>query len=41
MAIEEVPFIPLGQSFAPTAFRTTLSGFAMSPYPVFWGVKKA
>ncbi len=41
MALEEVPFIPLGQSFAPTAFRTTMSGFAMSPYPVFWGVKKA
>ncbi len=40
-AFSEVPFIPLGLSFQPTAFRDTLSGFARSPYPVFWGVKKA
>jgi hypothetical protein len=36
-----VPFIPRALSFAPTAFRDTLSGFARSPFPVFWGVKKA
>jgi peptide/nickel transport system substrate-binding protein len=41
MAFDEVPFIPLGLSFGPTAFRSNLSGFARSPYPVFWGVKKA
>jgi len=41
MAFEEVPVIPLGLSFQPTAFRNTLSGFAKSPYPVFWGVRKA
>jgi peptide/nickel transport system substrate-binding protein len=40
MALDEVPFIPLGQNFAPTAFRANLSGFAKSPYPVFWGVKR-
>jgi peptide/nickel transport system substrate-binding protein len=40
-ALAEVPFIPLGTSFQPTAFRDTLSGFAKSPYPVFWGVRKA
>ena len=41
MALTEVPFIPLGQNFAPTAFRSNLGGFAKSPYPVFWGVKRA
>ena len=41
MAFDEVPVIPLGLSFQPTAFRTTLTGFARSPFPVFWGVRKA
>ena len=40
LAFQEVPFIPTGQSFSPTAFRTDLSGFAQSPYPVFWGVRR-
>ena len=35
-----VPFIPLGQSFQPTAFRDDLTGFANSPFPVFWGVRR-
>jgi peptide/nickel transport system substrate-binding protein len=39
-AFQEVPFIPTGQSFSPTAFRDDLSGFAQSPFPVFWGVKR-
>jgi peptide/nickel transport system substrate-binding protein len=39
-AFEEVPFIPLGQWFQPTAFRNDLSGFANSPFPVFWGVRR-
>jgi peptide/nickel transport system substrate-binding protein len=39
-AFEEVPFIPLGQWFGPTAFRDNLTGFAKSPFPVFWGVKR-
>jgi peptide/nickel transport system substrate-binding protein len=41
LAFDRVPFIPTGQSFTPTAFRDTLSGFAQSPFPVFWGVKKS
>jgi peptide/nickel transport system substrate-binding protein len=41
MALEQVQFIPLGLSHAITAFRDTLTGFARSPYPVFWGVQKA
>jgi peptide/nickel transport system substrate-binding protein len=40
-AFDLVPFIPLGQSFSPTAFRANLSGFAKSPFPVFWGVKRS
>jgi peptide/nickel transport system substrate-binding protein len=40
-AFQEVPFIPLGQWFGPTAFRNNLSGFAKSPFPVFWGVKRS
>ncbi len=40
-ALTEVPFAPLGLSFAPTAFRAEFTGFARSPYPVFWGVRKA
>ena len=40
-ALTEVPFVPLGLSFAPTAFRSEFTGFARSPYPVFWGVRKA
>ena len=41
LAFETVPFIPLGLSFAPTAFRSDLSGFVRTPYPAFWGVKRA
>ena len=41
LAFEEVPFVPTGQSFSPAAFRSNLSGIAKSPYPVFWGVKRA
>ena len=39
-AFETVPFIPTGQSFLPTGFRDDLSGFAKTPYPTFWGVKR-
>jgi peptide/nickel transport system substrate-binding protein len=39
-AFETVPFIPTGQSFLPTGFRDDLSGFAKTPYPMFWGVKR-
>ena len=39
-AFETVPFIPTGQSFLPTGYRDDLSGFAKTPYPMFWGVKR-
>lgn len=40
VAFEEVPFIPTGQIFQPTAFRTSLRDMVASPFPVFWGVRK-
>ena len=40
-ALENVMFVPLGLQFAPTAFRSNLSGFAKSGSAVFWGVRKA
>ncbi len=41
LAFDIVPFVPLGLSFQPTAYRDTLSDFVHTPYPVFWSVKKA
>ncbi len=41
IAFEEVPFIPVGQRFLPTAVRDSLTGIVRAPYPVFWGVRPA
>ena len=38
-AFDTVPFIPLGQYFQPTAYRSTLSGI-LNGFAVFWNVKK-
>jgi peptide/nickel transport system substrate-binding protein len=38
-AFEDVPYIPIGQSFAPTAYRKELSGL-LSGYPLFWSVRR-
>lgn len=40
-AFEVVPFIPLGQVFQPTAFRSNITGIVKAAIPLFWGVKKA
>ncbi len=40
-AFETVPFIPLGQIFQPTAFRSDLSGFVRCANVLFWGVQRA
>ncbi|MDF0598505.1 ABC transporter substrate-binding protein [Psychromarinibacter halotolerans] len=37
---EDVPYIPLGQFFLPTAYRTTIEGIQPG-FPVFYGVTKA
>ncbi|HSU04305.1 MAG TPA: ABC transporter substrate-binding protein [Acetobacteraceae bacterium] len=39
-AFTDVPYIPLGQYFAPTAFQSTLSG-VLTGNPVFWNIRKA
>ncbi len=38
---EEVPFIPLGQIFQPSASRTSLTGIIPAPFPLFWNVRRA
>ena len=38
-ALETVPYIPLGQYFQPTAYRTSLSGM-LSGFSIFWNVRK-
>jgi peptide/nickel transport system substrate-binding protein len=38
---EEVPFIPLGQWFIPTAMRDNLLDVVKAPFPIFWGARKA
>ena len=39
-AFEVVPFIPLGQVFQPTAFRSSITDIVKAAIPLFWGVKK-
>lgn len=38
-AFEDVPFIPLGQSISPTAFRKDIVG-VLNGQPTFWNVKR-
>lgn len=38
-AFRDVPFIPLGQIFNPTAARAELEGIIPSPFPIFWNVR--
>ena len=38
---QEVPYIPLGQWFQPIAHRSTVSDIVRSPFPLFWGARKA
>ncbi|HET6185326.1 MAG TPA: ABC transporter substrate-binding protein [Acetobacteraceae bacterium] len=39
-AFEDVPYVPLGQYLAPTAYQSNLSG-VLHGNPVFWNVKRA
>ena len=41
LAWEEVPFVPLGQWFNPTAMRANLVDVVKAPFPIFWGARKA
>jgi peptide/nickel transport system substrate-binding protein len=39
LAFAEVPYIPLGQYFLPTAYRRSLSGVLQGP-PIFWNLRR-
>jgi peptide/nickel transport system substrate-binding protein len=39
-ALDEVPFIPLGQWFDAGAARTELVDIVKAPFPIFWGARK-
>lgn len=39
-AFEDVPYVPLGQFFIPTAYQANLIGM-LSGNPVFWNIKRA
>jgi peptide/nickel transport system substrate-binding protein len=40
-AFEQVPFIPIGQWFYPTAFRTNVTDIVRSPNILHWNLKKS
>jgi peptide/nickel transport system substrate-binding protein len=37
--LETLPYIPLGQMFQPTAFRSDIKDIVKAMYPLFWGVR--
>jgi len=39
-AFEDVPYLPLGQAFGPTAYRSTITG-VLEGFPMFWNVRPA
>lgn len=39
-AFETVPYIPLGQIFQPTAFRSDIKEIVKAAFPLFWGVRR-
>ncbi len=38
-ALQDVPYVPIGQYLSPTAYRRTLSG-VLRGFPVFWNVRR-
>ncbi len=40
VAFEDVPFIPIGQWFQPTGYRTNVTDIVKCPNILFWNVKK-
>jgi peptide/nickel transport system substrate-binding protein len=38
--LEVLPYIPLGQIFQPTAFRSDIKGIVGAMFPLFWGVRR-
>jgi peptide/nickel transport system substrate-binding protein len=39
-ALQTVPYIPLGQFFQPTAFRSQIQGHVNGPFALFWSVHR-
>jgi peptide/nickel transport system substrate-binding protein len=39
-ALETVPYIPLGQIFQPTAYRSDIKDVVPAAIPLFWGVRR-
>ncbi len=37
---EEVPYLPTGQQFNPTAYRTNIQDIVPASFPIFWNVRK-
>lgn len=40
IAWQQVPFMPLGHWFAPTAMRDSLRDVLASPFPLFWNIRR-
>jgi peptide/nickel transport system substrate-binding protein len=40
-ALDEVPYIPTGQWFTPSAWRSNITGIVQGSSPVFWNLRKA
>jgi peptide/nickel transport system substrate-binding protein len=38
--LETLPYIPLGQIFQPTAFRSDIKDIVKAMFPLFWGVRR-
>ena len=41
LAFEEVPVLPSGMFFSPTAYRANLTGVVKSGVALMWGIKRA
>ena len=38
--LESLPYLPLGQIFQPTAFRSDIKDIVKAMFPLFWGVRR-
>ena len=41
IAFEEVPYVPTGMYYQPTAFRRNLTGMLKGQPPLFWNIRRA
>jgi peptide/nickel transport system substrate-binding protein len=39
-ALDELPYIPLGQWYNPTALRSDIRDVVKAPFPIFWGARR-